>query len=161
MGLVVLCYDRTMIKTCPECKKEFKDPPSRRVHCSVKCALPSMRRKISLARKGKKGHPAWNKGLPSPLKGRKNPHHNVSKGENHYKWLGDKAGYYAKHAWIRRKFGQPDTCEHCGKTELKGKEIQWANISGTHKREREDWLRLCVKCHSKYDQGKREKNKNL
>jgi hypothetical protein len=27
----------------------------------------------------------------------------------------------------------------------------WANISGTYERLREDWLRLCVPCHKKYD----------
>lgn len=81
------------------------------------------------------------------------------RGENHTFWKGENAGYNAKHAWIRTYFGTPGTCEHCGESGLTGQKINWANISGEHKREREDWLRLCVSCHRKYDEVVRERDK--
>ena len=31
------------------------------------------------------------------------------------------------------------------------KMYHWANISKSYKRNRNDWLRLCVPCHMKYD----------
>lgn len=66
-------------------------------------------------------------------------------------WKGDKVGYRALHYWVERMLGKPATCEHCEKTNLSGKFIQWANKSGEYKRETTDWIRLCGKCHSKYD----------
>ena len=71
-------------------------------------------------------------------------------------WKGENASYSAKHKWMYKQFGQPNTCENCRKTKLKGRFIQWANISGKHKRERTDWLRLCTKCHKNYDLTKRK-----
>lgn len=56
----------------------------------------------------------------------------------------------ALHNFARRHFGKPQLCEHCGTTE--DRVYHWAakdkNGGG---REREDWLRLCVPCHSLYD----------
>jgi len=72
-------------------------------------------------------------------------------GINHANWKGDKVGYYALHTWVQRTLGKPETCEHCGKTGLKGRAIQWANKSGKYKRKVTDWLRLCTKCHYNYD----------
>ena len=72
-------------------------------------------------------------------------------GENHGLWKGNKVGYDALHSWLYREMGQPDTCEFCGKTGLKGKSIHWANKSRKYKRNLNDWLRLCAKCHYTYD----------
>ncbi len=83
--------------------------------------------------------------------------------EKHLKWKGNEVSYSALHHWIEEHFGNPDTCEKCGKSGLKGKFIDWANISGKYKREREDWKRLCKKCHYHYDRDAsyflRESNK--
>jgi hypothetical protein len=76
------------------------------------------------------------------------------KRENWWTWKGDKVGYSGLHKRIRREFGQPDTCEHCHKSGLTGKQIHWANKSGMYKSERSDWLRLCVTCHRRYDKGR-------
>ncbi len=81
-------------------------------------------------------------------KGRKNP---LISNEKHYKWLGDKVNYRDLHAWVSRKLGKPDTCEHCSISGLSGKHIHWANISGEYKRELNDWIRLCARCHKIYD----------
>ena len=69
--------------------------------------------------------------------------------ENSNSWKGDSAGYRAVHLWLCRTYGQPETCEECGAENLKGHSIQWANKSGKYLRERQDWERLCCKCHGK------------
>lgn len=34
------------------------------------------------------------------------------------------------------------------------KKIHWANISRLYKRDLDDWMRLCAKCHKAYDMDK-------
>ena len=70
-------------------------------------------------------------------------------GEKNPMWKGDNAGYFAIHLWIRKKFGTPRKCSECGTT--KAKAYHWANISGKCKRDINDFKRLCVKCHRKFD----------
>jgi hypothetical protein len=70
-------------------------------------------------------------------------------GERSYTWKGDEASYAAIHLWASNHFGKPQKCEHCGTTEKRM--YHWANISGTYRRERTDWLRLCVPCHKNHD----------
>ena len=74
--------------------------------------------------------------------------------ENHHEWKGDNVGYSALHSWVKRKLGKPETCEHCNKTKLKSRQIHWANKSHRYLRDKNDWIRLCVKCHKKYDKKK-------
>lgn len=104
----------------------------------------------------KKGHIPWNKGINLPFtvwnKGRK------GKQKNHntdglklgalasFKETG--FSYIALHQWVRRKLGTPHLCTVCGITNGK---FQWANKSGEYKRDLSDWIRLCIKCHRKYD----------
>src|SRR3990167_9853435 len=52
-------------------------------------------------------------------------------GQNNPEWKGDKVGYNAKHAWVRRHKQKPELCEEC-KTE---KPRDLANISGEYKRD--------------------------
>ena len=73
------------------------------------------------------------------------------KGENHAHWKGEDASYISLHHWLYRELGQPDVCEFCKKSGLSGRHIHWANKSGEYKRNLEDWLRLCAKCHYHYD----------
>jgi hypothetical protein len=65
-------------------------------------------------------------------------------------WRGEKTGYFGVHIWIGSVFGKPKKCEKC--LSEKEKTYQWANISGKHKRERSDWIRLCRRCHYFFDQ---------
>ena len=77
-------------------------------------------------------------------------------------WKGNKVGYGALHCYIKKLFGKPVQCEHCGiknknvtykksnKIEKRSR-VQWANKSGKYLRDRNDWLQLCPKCHAKYD----------
>lgn len=73
------------------------------------------------------------------------------KGEKCPSWKGDKVGYPGIHEWVRKELGKPDTCEFCGRTGLSGRKINWANKSGRYLRDLNDWLRLCIPCHRKYD----------
>lgn len=72
-------------------------------------------------------------------------------GENSFSWKGDDVGKRAVHHWVVKNLGKPDTCEHCGKKELRSRFINWANKDHKYKRRINDWLRLCVKCHRQYD----------
>ena len=71
--------------------------------------------------------------------------------EKSVKWKGDKVGYRALHLWIENKRGKPHYCEHCKKSNLSHRCYHWANKSKEYKRKVNDWIRLCVKCHKKYD----------
>ncbi len=62
--------------------------------------------------------------------------------------------YHAIHKWARRTFGQPTECELCHKKNLTGRYIHWASRRHKYTRHRKDWVRVCAKCHLKYDKRK-------
>lgn len=74
-----------------------------------------------------------------------------SKGEKNRSWKGKEAGYGSIHEWVSRWKGKPSTCEWCGKKNLFGHQIQWANIDHKYLRILDDYIRLCAKCHDFYD----------
>jgi len=57
--------------------------------------------------------------------------------------------YKGLHTWINRNFGTPRKCDLCSTT--KKTIYDWANISERYLRDRNDWTRLCRKCHRSYD----------
>ena len=57
--------------------------------------------------------------------------------------------YVAIHQWIVREKGRPNKCEHCGTEDAK--RLEWANIDHKYKRNTDDYIRLCTKCHREYD----------
>jgi len=57
--------------------------------------------------------------------------------------------YNTLHRWIGRKYGPASKCEKCHTDRTQ--RFQWANISGDYKRDRNDFMQLCAKCHYKYD----------
>ncbi len=75
-----------------------------------------------------------------------------------YQWKGDEASYRSKHSWITNHFGRPKRCESCGLSDS-SRMHHWANISGKHLRNRSDYKRMCVPCHSRYDLSKNPKDK--
>lgn len=81
----------------------------------------------------------------------RNENYKTRRGKEASAYKGDKASYSAIHKWVYKYFGQPMECEQCGKTSKNYRHIQWANISGSYKRERSDWIRLCVWCHIERD----------
>lgn len=98
---------------------------------------------------------AWNKGkkekvfTPWSEKERIGHMKVLKTGKNSPNWKGDLAGYWALHDWIEKQKGKPSCCEMCGIT--KAKKFEWANKSHQYRRDTEDWFRLCVRCHHKYD----------
>lgn len=96
----------------------------------------------------------WNKGKKiEKISNEKNP-----------QWKGGDVSYFGLHAWVQRKLGSPSNCENpdCvyprlnsrGKVLTKPSRFHWANKSKLYKRELSDWIRLCVNCHSKFDNDK-------
>ena len=118
--------------------------------------------------RGGLGKIAWNKGLIGFRKGYKQSEDQKRKireaqtgvprpqtsDEKNPAWKGDLAGKVPMHKWVIRKLGQPDTCEFCGRSGLKGHSIQWANIDHTYRRDLSDYMRLCVPCHRLYDSSR-------
>ena|SRR3990167_1273988 len=99
-----------------------------------------MRKKVSLATRKKMSDSQKRAGNRPPL----------LYGVEHPNWKGRKATYRAKHYWASSHFGVPRKCEKCGTT--KAKKFEWANKSGKYKRNREDWMRLCTRCHHRLDE---------
>ncbi len=77
----------------------------------------------------------------------RNPHDFSSGkyGEESNAWIGDDAGYGARHTWLSRRFTKPTSCEICKRSDVS--RIEWANISGQHYRRRSDYMGLCPSCH--------------
>lgn len=73
------------------------------------------------------------------------------KGQIPSNFKGDAVGYASLHAWIRRHFGNPRQCEHCGSSQ----KVEWANVSLEYLRKIEDWIPLCFRCHRRFDKGVR------
>jgi hypothetical protein len=73
-------------------------------------------------------------------------------GENNPAFKGDNAGYFAIHAWVRRRKPKPLLCEKCLITPPR----DLANKSGKYLRDASDWEYLCRFCHMEGD-GRNEK----
>jgi len=71
-------------------------------------------------------------------------------GKIHPKWKGEKVGYDALHDWIKRKKGKAKQCVHCGTKDAK--RYEWSNIDHKYRRNVDDFIELCTKCHYKYHQ---------
>lgn len=72
-------------------------------------------------------------------------------------WKGEEVGYGALHDWVRRRLGRPNKCSVCGLVSDKPQMIHWANMSREYKRNLEDWVRLCAKCHKYFDREVKQK----
>jgi hypothetical protein len=72
-------------------------------------------------------------------------------GDKNPNWKDNNVQYRALHSWVKRQKGSPSTCEHCGNCNLKPRQYNWANKSHKYLRDINDWIRLCGKCHKKYD----------
>ncbi len=72
-------------------------------------------------------------------------------GENSRNWKGADAGYVAIHLWVKKHFGNKQSCQHCGSKPPVVSRLELANISGNYYRIKSDWLTLCPSCHRLYD----------
>ena len=105
--------------------------------------------------KGKTGlQTAWNKGKKFDYKPHPGQIGKVADDKNP-NWKGDKVGYRSLHHWIQRKLGKAVKCGHCGIIGI-GRQVHWANKSGSYQRNPEDFISLCIKCHGKYDKERRK-----
>ena len=109
-------------KICQQCKKLFKHKLNKKF-CNMECYKKYLKKAILKIIKRGKDHPYW-------------------KGEN--------AAYSSKHGYIIKYFGKANKCEFDPKH--KASYFHWANISGQYKRNINDWIMLCPKCHKKFDQ---------
>lgn len=81
------------------------------------------------------------------------------------RFRGTQAEYSELHKWIRKNKPQPECCQLCKKTKFviieskttcrrnfkKRLDIELANISGKYKRDINDFMWLCQKCHREHD----------
>lgn len=93
----------------------------------------------------KKGNEPWNKGKAIYQ----------TRDEKNGNWIGDNVGYAGIHDWVEVRLGRPKECEQCGTKE--DRVYHWSNKSGEYKRDLNDWWRLCVPCHKKYDLSRKNK----
>lgn len=152
---------------CLICKKEIQRTPykikrAKHIFCSKQCQNRSLINRTMVGLKNKENikrlwkNPKYRihmieAKLNNPVRywlGKVRPEISDNK---HYKWKGDDVKYHGLHHWVAKKLGTPNTCEHCGKSGLKGRQIHWANKSHQYKRDLNDWIRLCRMCHATYD----------
>lgn len=91
----------------------------------------------------KKGHKQTEKQIENMLI--------ANTGRNNYSWKGDNVGYKCLHDWVSKWKGKPDNCEVCRNDKLKHRQYNWANVDHKYRRVLDDYIRMCVKCHRKYD----------
>lgn len=74
--------------------------------------------------------------------------------ENNPAWKGENAGYKALHLWVSYRKKRNNICEKCGtKVSIK---YEFANISGRYKRDIDDYMELCKRCHIYYDKERKK-----
>lgn len=139
-----------MKKNCLHCKKEFakRYNYSRKYWATQKFCSRACGYAYNI------GRVPWNKGKKTGIKPWLGKKRSEMTAEKHFAWKGDGVGDTALHDWVKSRLGKPSKCEHCGTTEAK--KYEWANRSHEYKRDLSDWIRLCTRCHRKYD-GHQEK----
>lgn len=173
--LRAFCLEGVVLKVCQQCNKSITKPLNysykqwnKKKFCSTACAGLSRQGESHSSYKTRKDAARWleiecacgqkfkdRESTKNTIRGKycsKNCVYKyaVLKGKQHHNWK-DGVGYTALHSWVRRELGKPMQCEFCGYKSSNTKEIHWANKSQEYKRDLNDWLRLCVKCHHKYD----------
>jgi len=128
------------LKICPKCKKEFKPTWHGQIHCNKNCYAKSLKLKKQ----------AKNSKLIKNNKDNK----------YHLGYLKDNVSYGALHDWVRYHKTKTEKCELCGAKECgykDGRDFELANISGEYKRDLNDFVWLCYKCHMRFDKIKKSK----
>lgn len=122
-------------RKCKNCQKEFKVFPcvirvGNGIYCSKSCSI-----------KGTGfGKTPWNRGIKHMAD------------SDHPAWKGDNVSYNSLHFWVRRKLGKPQKCIRCGKSWGR---LHWASISHEAKRDQNDYMPMCARCHKFYDLNRR------
>ena len=105
----------------------------------------------------KKGLIPWNKGIPRneetkqkirETKAIRKYLYTPRTGELNPMWKKDRdIGYTQKHRIMRKAFVNIKECQNCGSID----DLEIANISGKYLLNINDWKKLCISCHKKYD----------
>lgn len=104
-----------------------------------------------------KGHIPWNIGKKMPLDIRKKMSAN-KRDEKNTGWKGDGARYRTKHDWVRTRKGRAR--DHwCGICKEK-QAMDWSNKDHKYKRNLDDWMAVCRKCHFWWDKKYNKKYNN-
>lgn len=86
-------------------------------------------------------------------KGKDNPIYKIDqRGELNFAWKGEGVSKRGVHKWIELQKGKPMKCEICGT--IKADRYDWANIDHKYTRILEHYIRMCRKCHLRYDTKK-------
>ncbi len=136
-----------MIKlNCQVCGNEYFRSPyaaKKSKHCSLVC-----HNKVAGRIGGKAKKPGINRGIKRPGLTLRNLLNNpCKKGVENSMWKADNVGYIALHNWAHKYVGLKKICSQCGSS----LNLEMANKSQEYKRELEDWLTLCRKCHRARD----------
>lgn len=66
-------------------------------------------------------------------------------------YAGRQASYGAIHQWLKKRFGSPSRCVHCG-SKGGATRYEYALLAGMkYERKRENFIELCAACHKSYD----------
>lgn len=103
-------------------------------YCSRKCY-----------HKSREGIPPWNTGTKGVMRS-----NSGSFKSREWKWKGTISEYKQLHYWVGKYLGKPNKCEKC-KGIKTGRRIHWANKSGLYEKDKNDWIRLCARCHFYFD----------
>ena len=135
-------------KKCPYCENIIWQSSKQCKSCSTKNSTKNRgedyRAKMSKIAK-ERGFGLWMTGKKATLE-TKLKLSNSMMGKNS---KGEDIGYSAIHMWIASKKKKINLCEYCKK---KGK-TDYANKSHKYKKDVNDWLELCRKCHVLYDKN--------
>lgn len=107
----------------------------------------------------KKGHKIRNRTKGTKLSLERRHQMSIQRMGNKYAFLGEAAGYAAKHLWMEKQFGKAKdlACMFCGGTAVSpttkknSTRIEWANLDGKYTRNPFSWTTLCKICHMRYD----------
>jgi len=156
-------------KKCKQCKREFEKPQAcsvrrfleRTKFCSKICSSKSMMdksprfKKCVHCKKEFQRPTDYSNKMWVDRKFCSNlcdvDYRSLNLSANDPKWKGEEVGYRQLHAWVTKHKGRPTTCEFCSRKNLYGRSIHWANVDGKYQRNLDDYIRLCVKCHSCHD----------
>lgn len=142
-----MSYGYTKLKgICKICSTEFLYYRSEQsgLYCSKKCAGKDTVKNLGTRMLGKK----WSRSHREKFI-------KSNSGSKHWGWKGKKISYIALHRWVERHRGKPQKCELCPESGYGYKKYDWASKSRLYKRELDDYIRLCKKCHRKYDHSKK------
>jgi hypothetical protein len=80
----------------------------------------------------------------SPRPGQRPPHPGL--GAEHHSWIGDRAGYIARHQRVYRSRGKATSCVWGCPATL----YHWANLTGDVL-DPDDYASMCPRCHARFD----------